>query len=147
MRFPTFRITNRSPGSVDANRLGTTRLSEHAMKSVSGRWPNASSAKVSLTLGLTFLRKSTMPLSSFFTVPDGLACGAPGGIQTPDPRFRRPMLYSLSYGRVAGDFTKILELVSRWIGGRAGLTIESAAVGQRDTDEAAAARAVAHGVE
>jgi hypothetical protein len=26
--------------------------------------------------------------------------GAPGGIQTPDPRFRRPMLYSLSYGRV-----------------------------------------------
>lgn len=25
--------------------------------------------------------------------------GAPGGIQTPDPRFRRPMLYSLSYGR------------------------------------------------
>lgn len=28
--------------------------------------------------------------------------GAPGGIQTPDPRFRRPMLYSLSYGRKRG---------------------------------------------
>ena len=26
--------------------------------------------------------------------------GAPGGIRTHDPRFRRPMLYPLSYGRV-----------------------------------------------
>ncbi len=27
--------------------------------------------------------------------------GALGGIRTPDPRFRRPMLYPLSYERVA----------------------------------------------
>ncbi len=34
------------------------------------------------------------------------ARGAPGGIQTPDPRFRRPMLYSLSYGRVQGFYNE-----------------------------------------
>ena len=28
-----------------------------------------------------------------------LDCGALGGIRTPDPRFRRPMLYPLSYER------------------------------------------------
>ena len=28
-----------------------------------------------------------------------LRSGTPGGIRTPDPRFRRPMLYPLSYGR------------------------------------------------
>ena len=29
------------------------------------------------------------------------SCGTPGGIRTPDPRFRRPMLYPLSYGRIS----------------------------------------------
>ena len=29
--------------------------------------------------------------------------GAPGGIRTHDPRFRRPMLYPLSYGRGDSD--------------------------------------------
>lgn len=28
-----------------------------------------------------------------------MLCGAPGGIRTPDLRFRRPTLYPLSYGR------------------------------------------------
>ncbi len=45
--------------------------------------------------------------------------GAPGGIQTPDPRFRRPMLYSLSYGRVVersarpADHWPFREILSR----------------------------------
>ena len=30
----------------------------------------------------------------------GVESGRSGGIRTPDPRFRRPMLYPLSYGRV-----------------------------------------------
>jgi hypothetical protein len=31
MRFPTLRIEKSSPGFVEANRLGTTRLSAHAI--------------------------------------------------------------------------------------------------------------------
>ena len=30
-----------------------------------------------------------------------LVTGAPGRIRTRDPRFRRPMLYPLSYGRAS----------------------------------------------
>src|SRR5689334_2957385 len=36
-----------------------------------------------------------------YLVRNGVECGTPGGIRTPDPWFRRPMLYPLSYGRVA----------------------------------------------
>ena len=56
-------------GLGGGEQVRTTRLSEQAINRVSGRWPSASRAKVSLTVGRTFLRKSTMPLSSFFTVP------------------------------------------------------------------------------
>ena len=46
-RLPIFRMTKRSPGFVDANRFGTTRLSEQAIKRASGFWPRASLAKSS----------------------------------------------------------------------------------------------------
>jgi len=40
IKFPIFRRTNKSPGFVEAKRLGTTRLSEQAIKRASGfaRW-------------------------------------------------------------------------------------------------------------
>src|SRR5882762_1869145 len=62
--LPGLRTTNRSPGSVEANTLIATRLSEQAMKSTSGFWPSASRAKVSRAMGRTRLRKSTMPWTS-----------------------------------------------------------------------------------
>ena len=46
-RLPTFRTTNRSPGSAEAKRLGTTRLSEQAMNRVSGACPSAKRANLS----------------------------------------------------------------------------------------------------
>ena len=62
--LPGLRTTKRSPGSVEANTLIATRLSEHAMKSTSGLWPSASRAKVSRALGRSRLRKSTIPWTS-----------------------------------------------------------------------------------
>src|SRR6266850_1306587 len=62
--LPGLRTTNRSPGSVEANTLIATRVSEQAMKSTSGFWPSARRAKVSRAMGRTRLRKSTMPWTS-----------------------------------------------------------------------------------
>src|SRR6266850_2239462 len=62
--LPGLRTTKRSPGSVEANTLIATRLSEQAMKSTSGFCPSASRAKVSRAMGRTRLRKSTMPWTS-----------------------------------------------------------------------------------
>ena len=39
IKLPTLRMTNRSPGSVETNRSGTTRLSEQVMNSASGSCP------------------------------------------------------------------------------------------------------------
>ena len=42
------------------------------------------------------IRRASGPVSILWN-------GTPGGIRTPDPRFRRPMLYPLSYGRPWGQ--------------------------------------------
>ena len=73
--LPTLRSTNKSPGSVEANRLGTTRLSEQAMNRQSGEWLSARCAKRSRYAGRTRSWKSRMPSSSFFTVLDYHATG------------------------------------------------------------------------
>src|SRR5437773_2256370 len=61
MRLPMLRTTNRSPGSVEANRLGTTRLSEHPIKSTSGFCPKAKFAKRVLLSVVRLFLKSTIP--------------------------------------------------------------------------------------
>ena len=40
--------------------------------------------------------------------------GAPGGIRTHDPRFRRPMLYPLSYGRTLRGWKPTRLIISRF---------------------------------
>ena len=64
-RLPTFRTVKSSPGLVDARRSGTTRLSEQAMKSVSGDWECASFRKRREYRGSIRSRKLTISLTSF----------------------------------------------------------------------------------
>ena len=61
MRLPTLRIVNRSPGWVEANSSGTTRLSEQVIMSVSGDCASAKSRNRSAYLGSSRSRNSTIP--------------------------------------------------------------------------------------
>src|SRR5689334_22283471 len=61
IKLPILRTTNKSPGSVDAKRLGTTRLSEHPIKSTSGFCPSASCAKRARLSSVRLFLNSTIP--------------------------------------------------------------------------------------
>src|SRR5262249_24864126 len=98
IRLPTLRSVKSAPGSVDASRSGTTRLSEHVMKSASGDWLSARSLKRWAYCGSRCSRKSTMPMMSLRMIPLLLLALALGRGRNGDrARFRVHRLYLVAY--------------------------------------------------
>ncbi len=66
MQFPMFRTMKSSPGSALVIRFGSTRESEHVMKSVSGLCPCVTRrSNISRRFPKTFFSKWWIPWTSF----------------------------------------------------------------------------------